>query len=922
MPAQTATSADKVRAAQAARKRAAQRSASNRRRSRPTPSAPVAAAAQASPVTSPEPVNSNDAHQSNDRLADLCSMVENDPSALGPDTNSVRQLCRNRRHNLSTQGKAAVAGSSSSRRPTRPPRPKPVVAPTPVTLDTDAGGASPEAVAELDSICELVETSPAALGPDANSVRQLCRNRRQALSNKGKAAIAGKRRTASRASVAASFLSGDETGRDMARKRRQKMAARGRGDKKPSRPSGRVRPSVAPPKVETGTTLSGSPVTGTQVERKAAVTGNEPGTCRTVTGTEYIGAEQFASFCGSKPEPTEPPKVGVSVTSGGMAVSGTEVGRSSKVTGDEQGSCRSVTGTEYLGAERFAEFCDSKGLGSRPPKVMESVTERKQIRVTGADEARPSPATGTEAGAQRTITGSQYSDGGAAKLTINGPAKVALTHTIAGRPVTGTEVGRSHRVTGDEQGSCRAVTGTEYISNEQFASICQTMPTPSPAKVGIDRTRRDQRITGNLVDRTEKVTGNEPGSCKRVTGSQYGESRLCGGSPPKAHTMHTLAGRELTGNRVDHGPKLSGDEQGGCLPVTGTEYYGQEQYAEYCASTPPAQPAKVGVEHTPHGQHVSGTMVSHAENVTGNEMGSDLPVSGTPYAGIQVPENHGACCSACAAKQLAEAAGLIAPETAGHHQEAAVAEAQPSSVMTAPPVQQPEPAPAPVSAPQQQPAPLQYPPQYYPQYAVAPQPAQYQYPVQAAMPQPEPPAPRDFSIVSPARAAQITGNAANSRGITGPVNLGGQLVSGTPENRYAYMGHPQMVRPQPAAPAPMAPPPTAPTPEPVSLQQPLAEEIAPAAAPAPAQRITGEGRDDGISITGDNWARGSRITGTEGRSAQGRNPTLRCEARGAAFNAHVNRAMERPEASVSAITGSSGNTHNGAVITVSGGARG
>lgn len=909
MPAQTATSADRSRAAQAARRQAAQRSAADRR-SRPSPSAPVAAAAQARPVSSAPTASS----QSADRLADLCSMVESDPSALGPDTNSVRQLCRNRRQNLAAQGKTAVAGQTSSARPTRPQRsapPAPMMAPNPVTLDESANDASPEATAELDMICDLVETNPGALGPDASSIRQVCRNRRQALANKGKAAMSGKRRTASRASVAASFLSPETDGREMARKHRQQMANKGRGNSKPGRPSGRVRPQAAPPKVETGTTLSGSPVTGTQVERKPAVTGNEPGTCRTITGTEYIGTEQFATFCGSKPERTEPPKVGFSVTSGGMGVSGTEVGRSAKVTGDEQGACRSVTGTEYLGAERFAEFCENKGLAGKPPKVMSSMTERKQISVTGADEARFNRTTGAEAGAKRSITGSQYADTGMAKLTINGPSKVALTHTIAGRPVTGTEVGRSARVTGDEQGSCRTVTGTEYISNEQFASICQTMPQPSPAKVGIDRTRRDQVITGNLVDRSSKVTGNEPGSCQRVTGAQYDSAskKLCGGAPPKAHSMHTLAGRALTGTRVDHGPKLSGDEHGGCLPVTGTEYYGQEQFAGYCASTPPATPAKVGVEHTPHGQHVSGTLLSNTASVTGNEAGSDIPVSGTPYAGIQVPENHGACCSACAARDLAIAAGLIAPHEDSHQH-------------------------APAAEPPLKPAAMEPPPlAYYPQQALAPQPApammaQAQYPVYVAQPQPEPQAPSDFSIVSPARAAQkrgsqsaITGNSydGNSR-VTGPVNLGGQWVSGTPEFRHTHMTQPQqvMVQPQPAAPAPMQAPATAPTPVQASLQQPVAEGMA----PPPAQRITGEGRDGGISITGDNWARGHQITGTEGRSAQGRNPTLRCEARGAAFNAHVNRNMERVPAAASAITGSSGNTHQGAVITVSGGARG
>ena len=118
--------------------------------------------------------------------------------------------------------------------------------------------------------------------------------------------------------------------------------------------------------------------------------------------------------------------------------------------------------------------------------------------------------TGGESGANRSITGSQYNDAGISRLTINGPSKVALTHTVAGRPVSGIEVGRSIKVTGDAAGSCRAISGTEYLSNEQFQSVCQTRPEPGPAKVGEAASQAGQRITGNLVERTGKVTGNEP----------------------------------------------------------------------------------------------------------------------------------------------------------------------------------------------------------------------------------------------------------------------------------------------------------------------------------------------------------------------------------------------------------------------------
>jgi hypothetical protein len=85
-------------------------------------------------------------------------------------------------------------------------------------------------------------------------------------------------------------------------------------------------------------------------------------------------------------------------------------------------------------------------------------------------------------------------------------------------------------------------------------------------------------------------------------------------------------------------------------------------------------------------------------------------------------------------------------------------------------------------------------------------------------------------------------------------------------------------------------------------------------------RITGEGQDAGNKITGDDWERGDRVTGTEGASARVRNPSLR----GGPVSAMGARASQPAEAPlpVSRVTGSSGNTETGSLITYSGGARG
>lgn len=745
-----------------------------------------------------------------------------------------------RRAMLSKAGKKGAAmvtpqSVAASRRAAPAPRAAETTSAAAEIATTAAAPTQDAEEAAVDLACALVEGTPAMAGTlgegDGESVRDYCRERRRALSLLGKGALPAKN----------GGKSAHGNGQSIARQRRLEQSLKGRGDAAPSRPSGRVRPVAdAPAKVETGTTLSGQTVTGTQVERTVKVTGNEPGTCRAITGTEYIGSEQFEGFCATKPAPA-PAKVGASATSRGLTVSGPEVGRSAKVTGGEAGTCKPVTGTEYLGSENFADFCAGKGLTSRPEKVAMGATARRGLAVTGSDEARPVVVTGAEAGAKRGITGSQYNDAGVSHLTINGPAKVALTHTIAGRPVSGTEVGRSVKVTGDEAGSCRAVSGTEYLSNEQFRSVCHARPEPGPEKVGAAASEGGQRITGNLVERTGKVTGNEPRAEGRVTGSQYERGADLGEAPAKVRELSTPAGRKLTGGVMSgkSSPKLTGDEQGGRQRVTGNDYAG----AALSAAGPGAPESmtsaiKVDITHTLRGQTVSGSPMGRSSRVTGDEPGSHLAISGTPYAASE--QIAGAC--GCQHGEATQATGL---------------------------------------------------PRAHPRFQPQGRPRAMAMSLVPAEPRPE-----SFSVSAPAREARgrITGTGYGGAGrITGPVNMASGLVSGTPEFRYrddtGFMAGVQA----------------------------MAEPVAPA---AQGERITGEGREAGRRITGDDWGRGERVTGTEGRWAQGRNPTLRGGGRGMGAGAWANKEIERPEVPVAKVTGSSGNAGKGAVITVSGGARG
>ena len=754
----------------------------------------------------------------------------------------------------------------------------------------------------MEELCEIIESNPQAAGNVSSSVRAYCRERRRALSQKGKLALPGKAgkqarkalvRTAGNSSLTASAL----TGRALAKLYREDRCQFGRGDKAPCRPSGRVRPRVgnAPPKVEVGTTLSGQSVTGTQVEQTEKVTGSESGSCHNITGTEYLGAEQFSKFCSAIPEPAAA-KVGVSQTTHGQVMTGTEVAANDKVTGSEAGSCAAVTGNEYLGVEHFAASCSSRSVMPSQEKVATGRTE-KNLRITGVDEARGNAVTGSEYGITQHVTGSPYIDREVTTPPAAAPAKVDYSHNASGIAVTGGESSRSF-ITGDEHGACARITGVEYVSNERFQSVCGTTPPAAVAKVGVDRSRGGMQITGNLVDRDDKVTGNEPGTCQRVTGSQYDSSAskgFCDQRADKVQQTHTLHGRPVSGTEVNHSPKLTGDDRGSCSVVTGTEYVSRESYQQSCSQVPPAGADKTAVSQTWNNQTVTGAQPVHSDKTTGDDTGICAVVTGSSYTGYDQTRTY------CAP----EAVAMAEPRMRHHHASKPVSGITPGlderlggnfqrgqcQSISGTPYQGMD------SQVQE----------------VCGQAHTGQHPLTQAPTKPAvevtgynseaEPYESDFSVISPARAAfrrrqsQPVHNSVIgvNNAITGSVNKAQGVISGTPEFRHTLRDT--------VATAPV---------------QPVAD-----AAPQ-ASRITGEGSEAGAAITGDDWSRSSNITGTEGMFSATRNQTQR----GGAvpqnrIGAHALKDREPPEVSPSRVTGSSGGSSNeSAMVTLSGGAIG
>ncbi|MEJ2059968.1 MAG: CsoS2 family carboxysome shell protein, partial [Gammaproteobacteria bacterium] len=180
--------------------------------------------------------------------------------------------------------------------------------------------------------------------------------RRRAQAARGKAGVSAAGMTPAQAARAGNP---ELSGRELAQALREQRSRRGGAGQKKSAPTGRQRPARtnasqaaaqdAPWKVGASETADGQTVTGTMVGRSRDVTGDEASTCRTVTGTEYMGADIFRDFCQAEPAKGFN-RVGVSSTGRGNRVTGNEVGRSGKVTGDEPGTCKQVTGTEYVGA--------------------------------------------------------------------------------------------------------------------------------------------------------------------------------------------------------------------------------------------------------------------------------------------------------------------------------------------------------------------------------------------------------------------------------------------------------------------------------------------------------------------------------------------------------------------------------------------
>ena len=497
-------------------------------------------------------------------------------SAAPSLSSNGRDAALARRHALS-QGKSALPAA------TERVRTGDRSAAVPTVASGQAPSAPPTTAASSPALG--ANASPAvAFANESQSGRSLAMMRRRQLAG-GKRTLQAATSAPLGAPAASSSTEGSGanasgSGREHARMRRALLSQRGRADEVAALPTRPPRQGALqyPPEVPESKTLRGQRVTGSRIGRGTQVTGDDSGGTLSVSGTQYIGASNGppVRFAG--------PKVGLARTAGGGIVSGTLVRSSVRVTGDERGGTVTITGE----AEQNAQ---------------DDITPRERVSV---------PVT-SQFGRQTNPHGHRLMSANVGRFATSFGSRdrareASIESTENGLAITGSAVGRSGRVTGDEEGACRQVTGSQYLTPARAQAECggsggATRPSTrggaprrdpvTGAKVSIAQTWGQQRLTGTNVEHDPRVTGEATGFCAIITGSPYQGSTIVRGlcHPSTAATAEDRLARRpslssITGDVPRHTDTVTGTGRGAAREVTGSAYYGGSPQAP--ADTPDA----------------------------------------------------------------------------------------------------------------------------------------------------------------------------------------------------------------------------------------------------------------------------------------------------------------------------------------------
>ncbi|MBL4761736.1 MAG: hypothetical protein JKY93_03440 [Gammaproteobacteria bacterium] len=432
---------------------------------------------------------------------------------------------------------------------------------------------------------------------ESSGGRNLSKSRRKALT-KGKVGATAYKTQSGQSSSVAKMANPDASTRDIAKAVRNERCSQGKTGctTKSSKQQSRRKSIKASSEIEAvSSTLSGQAVSGTKVGQ-GQITGAETGACKIISGIEYLGTEEFKTHCSTTPE-ASPAKVAITRTNKGRTISGTEIGQAQAVTGDRAGVCSTVTGTEYIPADQGSSFCDSKAQGTVMAKAKTGaspVTSSANKKHKGGTNINVS---GANAFPERSGSIQPNSKDG----YDNRPTKVVASNTLAGNMTTGTQVGRGQAVTGDERGYCQSITGAGYQGKEEVEGVCNTKSTSTPAeKVSVSGTFGGQIVTGDRSGAIGGLTGASAGNCQPLSGSSYMDAgSLADNCSASDHTSLMQRAKQIKAKNMQSltGVQpglmgLTGAQKGACEVVSGTPYQSADQTSQMCESQQPATPGE------------------------------------------------------------------------------------------------------------------------------------------------------------------------------------------------------------------------------------------------------------------------------------------------------------------------------------------
>jgi hypothetical protein len=260
------------------------------------------------------------------------------------------------------------------------------------------------------------------------------------------------------------------------------------------------------------TTEHGQSITGSALGRSSRMTGDETGACRTITGNQYLTPARAQAACGGaarmdgagRPDPVTASKVSLSESHGGQRITGMNVEHNPRVTGDEPGSCASLTGSQYQGRSTQVGWCDP--AAGRAPRAAGPVT--------GDTPMFSASVTGTARGAGRDITGTSYANAVQAAPETGqsgGPVAALDTRFSVRSPQRAAHLQAADATPGRITGSF-AVGDNKVTGNLEFQGRSRSVP-PGEKSAGQNKVSGEGIVGG-------RITGDAWGAHSAVTGTE------------------------------------------------------------------------------------------------------------------------------------------------------------------------------------------------------------------------------------------------------------------------------------------------------------------------------------------------------------------------------------------------------------------